>query len=73
MVDHHSPALEDLWDQLLSRRAERVLAGYASLTSAEQKAVVVHLQRMASEPGWHPEQRASARAALAALDQLLAP
>jgi hypothetical protein len=67
---HHSQQhnkLETLWDDLLSRQPERVRAAYASLDAFEKQAVVTHLQSMSEEPGWQPEQRASAKAALLAL------
>ncbi len=60
--------LESLWDDLLSRQPERVRAGYASLAASEQKTIYDHLQRMAGEPGWQPEQRLSAQIALSALE-----
>jgi hypothetical protein len=60
---------EDLWDGLLSRQPRLICTVYNSLAPAEQKAVIAHLQRMAIEDGWHPEQRLSAQAALNALHQ----
>lgn len=60
--------LEDLWDGLLSRVPERVRAAFSQLEERERKAVSAHLRRMASEPGWHLEQRESARSALEILD-----
>jgi hypothetical protein len=63
-----SNKLETLWDDLLSRQPERVRAAYTSMKTSEQKAVVAHLQRMVDEPGWQPEQRSSALAALKALE-----
>lgn len=59
--------LERLWDQLLSRQPEQIRQAFQSLQPGEQTAVMAHLQRMASEDGWHPEQRRSAQAALTAL------
>jgi hypothetical protein len=59
--------LEILWELLLSRQPEEVLKAFNRLTRQEQVAVTAHLQRMATEIGWHPEQRRSALAALAAL------
>ena len=59
--------LEQLWGGLLSRQPEQVQRVFASLTPEEQADVSAHLKRMATETGWHPEQRASALAALAAL------
>ena len=60
--------LEHLWDQLLSRKPEQIRAAYARLSPDEQASVLRHLERMASEPGWHPEQVLSARTALRALE-----
>jgi len=59
--------LQAIWDALLSRQAERVLAMYNSLGSRDKERVLAHLKRMSTESGWHPEQRASAIAALAAI------
>ena len=41
-----------------------VSAAYKSLQPDEQAVVREHLQKMVSEPGWQPGQRASARIAL---------
>lgn len=59
--------LEKLWDRLLSRQPELVLKAFRTLKSQDREAVMDHLRRMASEPGWHPEQVKSARVALDAL------
>jgi hypothetical protein len=59
--------LETLWDRLLSREPEQIRSAFAALALDEQRAVAAHLQRMAAEPGWHPEQRLSAQAALDAI------
>ncbi len=69
---HHQPSykLEGLWDDLLSRQPKKVQAAYLQLEMPERKAVTAHLQRMVDEPGWQPEQRASAKAALQALERL---
>ena len=67
---HTSPStdpLEILWDNLLSCQPDRVRATFTNLTPSEKKIVLDHLNRMASEPGWHPEQQTSARLALSAL------
>jgi len=66
-MQNFAAAPETLWDYLLSRDQNRVRAAFAGLDPAEKKAVLEHLRRMSSEPGWHPEQRESARAALHAL------
>ena len=55
---------ETLWDNLLSRQPERVKAAFSSLDPPSQEYVETDLQSMATEEGWHPEQRKSARAAL---------
>jgi hypothetical protein len=59
--------LETLWDALLSRDPEQVYKAYNALAPVEREQVLAHLVRMTEEEGWQPEQRASARAALAAL------
>jgi len=61
--------LEILWDNLLSRQPERIRLAFGALDEAGRRAALEHLRRMAAEPDWHPEQRASALAALKALDQ----
>jgi hypothetical protein len=59
--------IEDLWDALLSRQRDQVKLAFNSLDEGRKEAVFAHLQRMASEPDWHLEQRLSAQAALNAL------
>lgn len=63
-------SLEEMWDGLLSREQEQVRSVFTRLTAEEQSAVLAHLHRMVEEPGWHPEQRLSAQAALQALVML---
>jgi hypothetical protein len=60
--------LEGLWEDLLSRQPELIRAAFDSLDKPHQKAVFIHLQRMVSEAGWQPEQRASAKVAIHALE-----
>jgi hypothetical protein len=60
--------LESLWGHLLSRKPELIRAAFERLNPSEQRSVLAHLDHMASESGWHPEQRASALAALKALE-----
>ncbi len=69
---HSQPShqLEAIWDNLLSRQPERVQRAYLQLELTQRKAIIAHLQRMVAEPGWQAEQRASARAALQALENL---
>ncbi len=59
--------LEILWDHLLSRDPTLVREAFQSLDPASQAEVLAHLQKMASEPGWHEQQKLSAEAALEAL------
>jgi len=61
--------LEKIWDALLSREPVRVRAMFASLDPGSRSVILDHLQRMASEADWHPEQRLSAEFALAALKE----
>ena len=66
-MDDTSDYLQELWSDLLSRQPETIRAAFASLDSSSRKTVITHLQRMQNDPGWQPEQRASAKAALRAL------
>ncbi len=59
--------LEKLWEALLSRDSATIRSTFNQLPDNEQKNILLHLRRMANEPGWHPEQRISAQAALEAL------
>jgi hypothetical protein len=61
------PQLDQLWDNLLSRQPDLIWIAYASLDAPEQKSVLAHLLRMASDSGWLPEQRDSAKVAVKAL------
>lgn len=59
--------LEILWDGLLSRDAGRIQSAFKLLDTQSQREVVIHLKRMVTEEGWHPEQVLSAQAALNAI------
>ncbi|MDR3572651.1 MAG: hypothetical protein P4L50_02205 [Anaerolineaceae bacterium] len=59
--------LEIIWEQLLSRDPEQIRRAYFGLEKGTQREVFDHLHKMAVEEGWHPEQRASAQAALQAI------
>jgi hypothetical protein len=61
--------LEALWIDLLSRQPELIREAFYSLDPSSQKTILAHLKRMVAEPGWQPEQRNSANAALRALEQ----
>jgi hypothetical protein len=60
--------IEEFWNDILSRNAERTLKAFSTLNVNEQQSIYIHLQRMASEPGWHIEQVLSAQAALRVLN-----
>jgi hypothetical protein len=66
-MDSPLDPLETFWDQILSRDPRQVREAYATLSAEERQALRNHLARMVSEPGWQPEQRESAQAALDAL------
>ncbi|KPL84271.1 hypothetical protein SE15_03780 [Thermanaerothrix daxensis] len=67
MNDNASFDPETFWEAILSRDPQQIRATFAPLDRESQMAVMQHLFRMATEPGWHPEQRLSARKALEAL------
>jgi hypothetical protein len=62
-----SKPIEIFWGQLLSRDPEQIRKAFSELDQDTQKGVLNHLNKMAVEEGWHPEQQASAKAALQAL------
>jgi hypothetical protein len=71
MANHMtSKELEVFWENLLSREAERVKEAFSLLTKIEQESVLAHLRRMSDEPGWHAEQRLSARFALEVVNDI---
>jgi len=57
-------SLEEFWEEILSRQPARISTVYTSISIDEKESVLDHLHKMASEPGWHAEQRISAQAAL---------
>ena len=69
-MDEPTHALESLWENLLSRQPDRIKLALNGLTLEEKRSMIAHLKRMAEEVGWHPEQRAYAQAALAALSEI---
>ncbi len=66
-MNREQAKLEILWDDLLSEQPETIRTAFAALDKTDQNTVLTHLERMASEAGWQPEQRRSARAALKAI------
>lgn len=63
--------LQYFWENLLSRNPARIQSEFLTLDPTSKQAVIAHLQKMATEPGWHPEQVESARAALETIQTLL--
>ncbi|MBI3159032.1 MAG: hypothetical protein HYZ26_05480 [Chloroflexi bacterium] len=61
--------IAEFWSEMLSGEAERARRAFAPLSADEQQAILLHLRRMTTEPGWHPAQMENARAALDALLQ----
>jgi len=62
--------LEFFWENILSRSPERIRAIFKTIDEDSQRAVIIHLEKMTNEEGWHPEQVISAQAALDALIDL---
>ena len=60
--------LETIWENLLSRDAQKTRAVFLSLDEPSRREVLAHLQAMTSAAGWHANQELSARAALQALE-----
>lgn len=56
--------LPDFWSAILSRNPQQIREAFILLDESSKKAVVNHLEKMATEAGWHPEQVKSAKAAL---------
>jgi hypothetical protein len=69
-MDHLEAFLEHTWDGILSCDAQKVASVYTALSVENQKVVLKHLQKMAHEPGWHPEQVRSASFALDVINSL---
>ena len=55
---------DQIWDHLLSRKPDLIKNTFQQLNGADKKNVILHLQRMISESGWHKEQKKSAEIAL---------
>jgi hypothetical protein len=67
-MTHLEKFLEQTWDGILSREAEKIKNVFIGLSDEDQKVVVNHLHKMSEEEGWHPEQVKSARIALDVLE-----
>lgn len=70
MFPQNEPYLEKLWDNILSRDPQVILAAFKPLNQHDRQVVLDHLNRMLNEVGWHSEQRESAQAALHALEEI---
>lgn len=68
MTNTNFSSEEEFWDAILSRQPALIRQACQTLSEEERKALLAHLKRMISEPGWHPEQIASALAALQSLE-----
>jgi len=68
-LNDHDSYLEKTWGAILSRKKDEIEEVFNSLDIGSQKAVVDHLNKMANEEGWHPEQTRSARIALQVLGE----
>ena len=69
-LSNQDQSLEQIWDALLSRKQERISRVFLSLDLTSRESVLHHLQKMAGEAGWHPEQVRSALAALKVITRL---
>jgi hypothetical protein len=66
MIEYHG-VLESVWESLLSCQPELIREAFSSLSEEQRQPVLEHFERMEREPGWQPEQRISAQAALEVL------
>lgn len=62
--NHNFLSLEGFWENILSRDKELVQSTINKVSNDEKNQIIYHLQKMASEPGWHEEQIKSAKYAL---------
>ena len=62
--------IEQLWETLLSCDPSLIQRTYKLLAENEKKSVKNHLIKMATETGWHLEQKRSAQAAIDAIMEL---
>jgi hypothetical protein len=62
--NQHVFSPEDFWGNILSRDADLIRPEIDRVSNDERTRIINHLQKMVSEPGWHEEQKISARYAL---------
>lgn len=60
---------EEIWSRLLSQDDEQITETFIALNEEEKQTVLLHLETMTSEDGWHPLQVESASHALSVLKQ----
>jgi len=65
-----SNPIEKMWNEILSREAERIQITFKNLSTREKVAVRAHLIKMTTESGWHPPQIESAQIALDAIKNI---
>jgi hypothetical protein len=70
-MEQNPDSLQLFWDNLLSRNPAQIEKAFLELDQHSKQAVIAHLQKMTSEPGWHPEQRKSAQMALTTIQTIL--
>jgi hypothetical protein len=61
--------LDALWEHLLSEKTALIQSAWETLDSEGRDAVKRHLQTMARDGGWHPNQHRAARAALQCIEE----
>ncbi len=61
---NNSSSYEKTWNVILLREPEAIHSTFLLLDPSSQKVVMEHLEKMATEEGWHAEQVLSASAAL---------
>jgi len=70
MKKHSEFSVEELWDNLLSRDTQLIIAAFNQLTKSEQELVLDHLHKMTKEEGWLSAQKTSAQAALSSIEKI---
>ena len=61
--------IQEIWERILSRDPESVRKGFTALNRTDRRLVKTHLQKMATEIGWQPEQKISAQITLDAIKE----
>ncbi|GIV66880.1 MAG: hypothetical protein AB1457_04495 [Chloroflexota bacterium] len=69
-MEQNADPIQVFWENLLSRNPAQIEKAFLELDQNSKQAVIAHLQKMANEPGWHPEQVKSALAALKIISSL---